>query len=42
VQEKLAEALAYPGPVPTDAVVDRMEMAMPPKVTAEMAKGFTL
>jgi pyruvate dehydrogenase (quinone) len=25
-----------------DAVVNRMELAMPPKVTAEMAKGFTL
>src|SRR5712672_2949208 len=42
VQEKLAEALAHPGPVLIDAVVNRMELAMPPKVTAEMAKGFTL
>lgn len=25
-----------------DAVVDRMELAMPPKVQAEMAKGFAL
>ena len=25
-----------------DAVVNRMELAMPPHVTAEMAKGFTL
>jgi pyruvate dehydrogenase (quinone) len=25
-----------------DAVVNRMELAMPPKVTAEMAKGLTL
>ncbi len=25
-----------------DAVVNRMELAMPPKVTAEMAEGFTL
>ena len=39
---KLAEALAHPGPVLVDAVVNRMELAMPPKVTAEMAKGFTL
>src|SRR6202790_2089568 len=42
VQGKLAEALAHPGPVLIDAVVNRMELAMPPKVTAEMAKGFTL
>lgn len=42
VQGKLAEALAHPGPVVVDAVVNRMELAMPPKVTTEMAKGFTL
>lgn len=38
----IAAALAHPGPVVIDAVVERMEMAMPPKVTAQMAKGFTL
>ncbi len=42
VETKMAEALAHPGPVLIDAVVNRMELAMPPKVTAEMAKGFTL
>jgi pyruvate dehydrogenase (quinone) len=42
VETKLAEAMAYDGPVLIDAVVSRMELAMPPKVTAEMAKGFTL
>jgi pyruvate dehydrogenase (quinone) len=42
VRGKLAEALAYPGPVVVDAVVNRMELAMPPKVTAQMAKGFTM
>ncbi|MGO4728466.1 MULTISPECIES: ubiquinone-dependent pyruvate dehydrogenase [unclassified Inquilinus] len=42
VETKLAEALAHPGPVLIDAVVNRMELAMPPKVTGEMAKGFTL
>ncbi|MGF7055348.1 pyruvate dehydrogenase (quinone) [Bosea sp. OAE752] len=42
VESKLAEALAHPGPVLVDAVVNRMELAMPPKVTAEMARGFTL
>jgi pyruvate dehydrogenase (quinone) len=25
-----------------DAVVNRMELAMPPSITAEMAKGFSL
>ncbi len=42
VESGIAEALAHPGPVVVDAVVDRMELSMPPKVTAEMAKGFTL
>jgi pyruvate dehydrogenase (quinone) len=42
VKPKLAEALAHDGPVLIDAVVNRMELAMPPKVTTEMAKGFTL
>jgi pyruvate dehydrogenase (quinone) len=42
VGEKLRQALAHDGPVVVDAVVERMELAMPPKVTAEMAKGFTL
>ena len=42
LEAKMAEALAYPGPVLIDAVVERMELAMPPKVTAGMAEGFTL
>ena len=42
VESKIAEALAHDGPVLIDAVVERMELAMPPKVTTEMAKGFTL
>jgi pyruvate dehydrogenase (quinone) len=42
VESKLAEAFAHPGPVVIDAVVNRMELAMPPKITSEMAKGFTL
>jgi pyruvate dehydrogenase (quinone) len=42
VKPKLAEALAHDGPVLIDAVVNRMELAIPPKVTTEMAKGFTL
>jgi pyruvate dehydrogenase (quinone) len=42
VDAGIAAALAHDGPVLIDAVVDRMELAMPPKITAEMAKGFTL
>jgi pyruvate dehydrogenase (quinone) len=42
VEERVAEALAHPGPVVVDAVVARAELAMPPAVTVEMAKGFTL
>lgn len=38
----IAAALAHDGPVVIDAVVERMELAMPPRITAEMAKGFTL
>jgi pyruvate dehydrogenase (quinone) len=38
----LSEALNHPGPVVVDAVVNRMELVMPPKVTAAMAKGFSL
>jgi pyruvate dehydrogenase (quinone) len=42
VEEGIAAALAHDGPVLIDAVVNRTELAMPPAVTVEMAKGFTL
>jgi pyruvate dehydrogenase (quinone) len=42
VEEGIAAALAHDGPVLVDAVVNRTELAMPPSITAEMAKGFTL
>jgi pyruvate dehydrogenase (quinone) len=42
LESQMAEALSHPGPVVIDAVVNRMELSMPPKVTTEMAKGFTL
>jgi pyruvate dehydrogenase (quinone) len=42
VDAKLTEAFAHHGPVVIDAVVNRMELAMPPKITLEMTKGFTL
>jgi pyruvate dehydrogenase (quinone) len=42
VTDGIAAALAHDGPVLIDAVVNRTELAMPPSVTLEMAKGFTL
>jgi pyruvate dehydrogenase (quinone) len=42
VNEAIEAALAHDGPVLVDAVVNRTELAMPPSVTVEMAKGFTL
>ena len=42
VEAGLKEAFAHDGPVIVDAVVSRQELAMPPAVTATMAKGFTL
>ena len=42
VDAGIAAAFAHNGPVLIDAVVNRTELAMPPSVTVEMAKGFTL
>ncbi len=42
VDKGIAEALAHDGPVLVDAVVNRSELAMPPAITLEMAKGFSL
>jgi pyruvate dehydrogenase (quinone) len=42
VEAGITTALAHDGPVLVDAVVNRSELAMPPAVTVEMAKGFTL
>jgi pyruvate dehydrogenase (quinone) len=42
VDDGIATALAHDGPVLIDAVVNRQELVMPPAVTVEMAKGFTL
>lgn len=42
VEAGIAAALAHDGPVLVDAVVNRTELVMPPSVTLEMAKGFTL
>jgi pyruvate dehydrogenase (quinone) len=42
VSDGIAAALAHDGPVLIDAVVNRTELAMPPSITLEMTKGFTL
>jgi pyruvate dehydrogenase (quinone) len=42
IEEGIVTALAHEGPVVIDAVVNRTELAMPPAVTLEMAKGFSL
>jgi pyruvate dehydrogenase (quinone) len=42
VESGIADALAHKGPVLVDAVVSRMVLPIPPSITVEMAKGFTL
>jgi pyruvate dehydrogenase (quinone) len=42
VEPGIRSALAHEGPVLIDAVVNRQELAIPPKITTEMARGFTL
>jgi pyruvate dehydrogenase (quinone) len=42
VGDGIAAAFAHDGPVLVDAIVNRTELAMPPSITFEMAKGFSL
>jgi pyruvate dehydrogenase (quinone) len=42
VEPGIAAAFAHKGPVLIDALVNRTELAMPPAITVEMAKGFSL
>jgi len=42
IKDGIVAALEHDGPVLVDAVVNRSELAMPPAVTVEMAKGFSL
>jgi pyruvate dehydrogenase (quinone) len=42
VESAIDAALVHDGPVLVDAVVNRTELAMPPAITVEMAKGFSL
>jgi len=40
VEAAIATALAHPGPVLVDVVVNQAELSMPPKIDFEQAKGF--
>ncbi|RZM34950.1 MAG: ubiquinone-dependent pyruvate dehydrogenase, partial [Sphingomonas sp.] len=42
VEASIREVLAHPGPALLDAVTARTELSMPPKITLEQMKGFTL
>jgi pyruvate dehydrogenase (quinone) len=42
VEVGIAAGFDHDGPVVIDAVVNRTELAMPPSITLEMAKGFSL
>jgi pyruvate dehydrogenase (quinone) len=42
VESVIADALANEGPVLVDAVVSRLVLPIPPSITVEMAKGFSL
>ncbi len=38
----LQEALSHDGPALVEVIVNRQELSMPPTITAEQAKGFSL
>ena len=42
VEDGIATALAHDGPVLIDAVVNRTELAMPPSITLDIARGLSL
>lgn len=42
VDSALQKAFAHPGPALIDVVTNRMELSIPPKVTLEQMKGFSL
>lgn len=41
VEKAIKQALQHPGPFLIDMVTNRMELAMPPKITMEQARGFS-
>ena len=42
LEEAIQRALQHDGPVLLDVVVNRQELAFPPKITFEQAHGFSL
>ena len=42
LEDALREAFAHPGPALVDVRTARQELSLPPKVTYEQIKGFTL
>ncbi len=42
LEQAVADALAHEGPALVDVVVARQELSIPPAISAEQAKGFTL
>jgi pyruvate dehydrogenase (quinone) len=42
VRPMIAQALKHEGPALVEVVVDRQELSMPPTITAEQVKGFSL
>jgi pyruvate dehydrogenase (quinone) len=42
LEEALTDAFAYNGPAVVDVVTARQELAIPPAITLEQAKGFSL
>jgi pyruvate dehydrogenase (quinone) len=42
LEQALTEAFAYPGPAVVDVHTARQELSIPPTITAEQAKGFSL
>ena len=42
VQPALEKALAHPGPVLLDVVVNPAELSLPPKIGLDQAKGFSV
>src|SRR3954454_25332140 len=42
LQQALVDAFAYDGPAIVDVVTARQELSIPPAITVEQAKGFSL
>jgi pyruvate dehydrogenase (quinone) len=42
VRPMISQALKHKGPALIEVLVDRQELSMPPTITAEQVKGFSL